>query len=95
MSLTINPTGSEETIEFFLSKEKHPIAFQNKVDELINCGLTELDAEKFIETTPFVMEVYCAPMLGVFLVESEALESTDIYNPYNGEVISSAAFIES
>lgn len=85
--LKINPQGTEEVIEIYLDSVKHPVAYNAKIDELIESGMTREEAEGFISTTPFVMELYYAPNQGLFLVESEAIESTEIYNPYCGEEI--------
>ncbi len=85
--LKINPQGTEEVVEIRLDPVKHPVAFDAKRQELVNAGMTRDEAERFILAVPFVMEVYYAPNQGLFLVESEAIESTDIHNPYDGEVV--------
>lgn len=81
-----NPDEAE-TIEIKLDKEKFPVAYANKKKELMTtCGMTDSEAEKFIDETTFVMELFYQPDRGLFLVESEAVESTEIYSPYTGEV---------
>ena len=73
-----------EVIDVYLDEVKHPRAFKTKLHELIESGLDEDAARKFIRDTPFVMEVYYDLNRGLFMVESEAVESTEIYNPYTG-----------
>ena len=73
-----------EAFDFYLDEAKHPRAFKTKLRELIESGLDEDAARKFIRDTPFVMEVYYDLNRGLFMVESEAVESTEIYNPYTG-----------
>lgn len=87
MKIQINPQGTEEVVEIYLHPLKHPVAFRNKVDELVSAGMTLEQAEHYLNTTPFVMEVYYAPNQGLFLVESEAIEFNDICNPYDGKTI--------
>lgn len=83
--LKVNPAGQEETFDFYLSEEKHPIAFKAKVDELINAGMSEEEAKEFINTTPFCMEVYYSTDRGLFMVESEPLDFITPFDPYTGE----------
>lgn len=80
-----NSPEQAEIIELFLSKDKTPIAYQKKVAELIKSGMTEKEAENFVSTTPFEMEFYYSDDLGLFLVESEAVEDANIVDPYTGE----------
>lgn len=80
-----NSPEQAEIIELFLSKDKTPIAYQKKVAELIKSGMTEQEAENFVSTTPFEMEFYYSDDLGLFLVESEAVEDANIIDPYTGE----------
>ena len=83
--LKINPAGTEEVIEIYLDPVKHPIAYAAKKQELINSGLSEKDAEDFILKTSFEMELYYSIDQGLFLIESEPLESITVYNPYDGQ----------
>jgi len=80
-----NSPEQAEIIELFLSKDKTPIAYQKKVAELIKSGMTEKEAEHFVSTTPFEMEFYYSDDLGLFLVESEAVENAILVDPYTGE----------
>lgn len=85
--LQINPQGTEEVFEIYLDPVKHPVAYNNKVEELIDSGMSREEADRFVQTMPFVLEVYYSQGQGLFLVESEAIEYNDIHNPYDGEVL--------
>ena len=87
MAIKINEPNHEEVIEVRLSREKTPIAFKEKLEELMEEGAfdTEKEAIEWIEKTPFVMEMYYAKDHGLFLVESEALEGGGIASPYTKE----------
>ena len=87
MAIKINEPNHEEVIEVRLSREKTPIAFKEKLDELMEEGAfdTEKEAIEWIEKTPFVMEMYYEKGYGLFLVESEALEGGGIASPYTKE----------
>lgn len=76
-----------ESIEFYLDKTKQPIAYNAKLKELIGAGMTKVEAENFIDETPLCLEMYYSADQGLFMVESEAVESCEIYNPYNGEML--------
>ena len=87
MAIKINEPNHEEVIEVRLSREKTPIAFKEKLDELMEEGAfdTEKEAIEWIEKTPFVMELYYEQGQGLFLVESEAIDNCDIVSPYTKE----------
>lgn len=76
-----------DTIEIFINEKDHPQVYQTKLNELIDSGFSEEQAKKFIFETPFVMEVYYSPYQGLFAVESDAVECSDIFNPYSGELL--------
>jgi uncharacterized HAD superfamily protein len=73
-----------ESFEIYLDKNKFPKAYEAKKQELIKSGLSPKEAEKLIDTTPFELEVYYSPDCGMFAVESEAVESIEIFDPYTG-----------
>lgn len=91
--LLVNEPRLAETIEVTLTPEKYPIAFERKVRELMEQGAfnTKEEAEKWVKSTPIILELYYEIDSGLFAVESEALESSpeSIYSPY-----SKAPFIE-
>lgn len=70
-----------------LTKDKFPIAFKNKVEELVEeCGVSEEEAEKMVSEMEIELEVYYEKGYGLFAIESEAVESGTIYSPYSGEL---------
>ena len=72
---------------FKLSKERTPIAFQNKVDELVEEGMSVEDAEKFVSNTEFELEIYYQQGWGLFAVQTDIVENCEeIMSPYNGDV---------
>ena len=87
MAIKINEPNHEEVIEVMLSREKTPIAFKEKLEELMEEGAfdTEKEAIEWIEKTPFVIEMYYEKGQGLFLVESEAIDNCDIVSPYTKE----------
>lgn len=84
-----NPDGSEEIIEVRLSKEKTPIAYKNKLDELLESGAfdTRAEAEKWLSENTIVLELYYEKHHGLFAVESDAIPSGGIHSPYSDKEI--------
>lgn len=87
MAIKINDPDHIEVIEVRLSREKTPIAFKNKLEELMEEKVfdNEKEAIEWIEKTPFVMEMYYEKGHGLFLVESDALDGVGIASPYTKE----------
>lgn len=87
--MKVNKVGQEETIGVLLTRRTFPIAFQNKLNELMEQGAfdNEEDATKWIESNPIVLEIMYEKHSGLFAVESEAIESGGIVSPYSGEEI--------
>lgn len=75
-----------------LTKEQYPIAFNNKVAELMEQDLftTKEEAEKAVSEMEIELELYYHKDYGLFAVESEAVESGTIYSPYSGELCQDA-----
>lgn len=92
MKLKKNEVEQVEIIEIILSPEKFPIAYAAKKRELVKNGMTEVEADKYIRTTPIAMEVYYEEDYGLFLVESEAVECATIYSPYTKEEMEECSF---
>ena len=84
-----NKVGQEETISVFLTRKSFPIAFQNKLNELMEQGAfnSEEEATRWIESNPIVLEIMYEKNNGLFAVESEAIESNCLMSPYSGEEI--------
>lgn len=87
MAIKINDPDHIEVIEVRLSREKTPITFKNKLEELMEEKAfdNEKEAIEWIEKTPFVMEMYYEKGHGLFLVESDALDCGGMVSPYTKE----------
>ena len=84
--VVINKPGAEEIIKVRLSKTETPVAYQKKLEELLEEGVfdTQEEAEKWLNQNPIVLELYYEKGCGLFAVESDALESSTIKSPYTG-----------
>lgn len=73
-------------IEVHLSEHQHPVAYSNKIKELLQTGLDREQAAQFLATNPFRLELYYETGSGLFAVESEALSGNaqSIVSPYSG-----------
>ncbi len=81
-----NNAENYESITITLDEERFPIAYAEKKRELMEiCGMSEEDAEKYIAESPIELEVYYQYGVGLFGVESEAVECSRIYSPYTQE----------
>ena len=87
--MKLNNSDNYESIFVQLSKEKTPIAWEQKVISNMNSGLSREEAEKEADKKMEV-EMYYDADAGLFLVEAEAVESGTIYNPYSGELMDEA-----
>ena len=91
--LELNLTEEAELLDTFkLTKEKFPIAYQKKMEELVEQGLTEQEAEDCLKEMEFELEVYYHKTYGLFAVESGAVESGNIYSPYNAQKYTNPQF---
>ncbi len=72
-------------IDVFLQPNTQP--YIARIAELVNAGMSEGEAENYLSTTPIQLELFYSADQGLFGVESEAVESCDIYNPYSGDEI--------
>lgn len=88
MAVKLNNYDNYESIKVTLSKGEYPIAYNNKIEELVEEGLykTTEDAENDNPTIEIEMEIYYEKHYGLFAVESEAVESGTIYSPYTSEL---------
>lgn len=75
-----------ETIDVTLGLHYHPNAYEAKKKELMACGMSSQEAMRALGV-PFELEVFYSPNNGLFAVESEALESAEIVDPYTGNVL--------
>ena len=78
-----------DSIDVYLSEERTPIVFERKIKELMEQGAfdKEEDARNWLRNTPITLELYYHIDCGLFGVESEAVECTDIYDPYDGTLM--------
>lgn len=86
-TIKANNENNYEPIKVTLTREKTPIAFQNKLDELMEQGAfdSEADAIEWIESTPIELELYYEKDRGLFAVEAESVEfHSDLVSPYTG-----------
>jgi len=88
--MKLHNSDQYESINILLDKHKHPIAFENRVQSLVNSGLTRKEALDFVRTTAIELELYYDKDAGLFGMEAEAVESGTIYNPYSGELMEDA-----
>ena len=74
MAVKLNGDDTYEPILVTLTKDKFPIAFENKVQELLEegCFETREEAEKVVSSYPIEIELYYEKGLGLFAVESGA-----------------------
>lgn len=88
MAVKLNNYDNYESIKVTLSKGEYPIAYNNKIEELVEEGLykTTEDAENDNPTIEIEMEIYYEKHYGLFAVESGAVESGTIYSPYTSEL---------
>lgn len=88
MSMILNDSDKIETINITISEEKMPIAYNNKIKELMSLGDYKTVEEAKADNPYFNldMEIYYEINNGFFMVEAEAVDSyAEIYSPYNGE----------
>ena len=88
-AIKMNDADNYESINIKLTKENTPIAYQNKLDELMDYKAfdTQAEAEKWLSETPIELELYYEYGYGLFGVEAEAIESMEIQSPYSGAPI--------
>ena len=88
MEDTIKIPVEAETIEVRLSPIKTPVAFNNKVKELVEeCGLSEEEAKREVLNMTFVLEVIYEKNCGLFAVESDTLDCSRVWSPYTQKEI--------
>ncbi len=85
--MKMNNSDNYESITVQLSKEKTPIAWEQRVQSLINSGMLFREAE-IMANEPIEVEMYYNINSGLFLVEAEAIEcGGSIHDPYSGELL--------
>lgn len=77
------PVNKEpELIEIRLTPEKTPVAYENKVGELVSDGMDREKAEKFVKDSVFELELYYEKDNGLFGVDPSSLEGGGCWSPY-------------
>lgn len=79
-----NNAEEYEPLDVYLTPEKMPVAYRNKVECLKLSGMSEEQACE-VALEPVELELYYEVGHGLFAVESEAVESGLIRSPYTGE----------
>lgn len=87
--LKINSAEQAEMLKpIKLTLADFPIAYNNKVEELIEeCGMSEEEAHQCLKDIEFNLEIYYQQGAGLFAVECEAVESGGVYSPYTGDLM--------
>lgn len=88
MAVKLNSAEECERLIIIVDKEQYPIAYRNKIEELVEqkCYDTIEDAERDNPTFEMDCEIYYDKHSGLFAVECGAVESATIYSPYSGEI---------
>ena len=69
-----------------LTEDKFPIAYKNKLNELIDNGMSEEDARNLLADGEIELELYYSYGYGLFAVESGAIDDgATIFDPYTGK----------
>lgn len=76
---------SPETIEVYLSEHGTPVAYKQKLSELIRTGMGEPEARSVLKNS-IELELIYHPDKGLFAIESEVVASAlPWYSPYSGQ----------
>jgi len=77
-----------DTLEVCVSQKSTPEIWERKVHELVHkSGMSMEEAERYLAATPIALELFYDIDRGLFAVEEEAGECTEIFNPYTGKEI--------
>lgn len=86
MAIKVNDENHIEYVNIQLSRDKTPIAFKNKLEDLMEKGFETEEAIEYIESVPIKMELYYEKGHGLIMVESDELDcNLDICSPYTKE----------
>ena len=89
MAVKLNNADNYEGIIIIIDKEQYPIAYRNKIEELVEqgCYPTIHDAEKDNPFFELECELYYDKHSGLFGVEAEAVAASaeSICSPYSGD----------
>lgn len=84
MVINKNKPEEYEPIMVVIGPVEHPKVYKAMMESYMKNGMTKAEAvAQMIQ--PFELELYFDPDSGLFAVESGAVDSTEIYNPYTKE----------
>lgn len=92
VKVKLNNGDDYEPINIILTEEEYPIAYNNKIEELVEQGLYA-DVEMAKLDNPRIeleCEIYYHKHSGLFAVECGAVDSGCVYSPYSGELCGDA-----
>lgn len=79
---------NDEIVSVSIDLRKYPTLYNNKIAELVKEGCTEDEAKEIIGEHPYIeIELYYEIGYGLFGVESDAVECTEVFSPYTKEVL--------
>ena len=83
--IKMNNAANYETISVTLTPERFPIAYKNKLEELMDVQAFDTieEAEAWIKSTPIELELYYENGYGLFGAEAEVIEDGWIRSPYS------------
>ena len=84
--MKLNKASQVEAIDITITKEKYPIVFENKVQELMeDCGMSREEADAEVEGMVIESEIYYHKSCGLCATEQGHVESGVVYDPYDGK----------
>ena len=88
MAFKLNSIDNYEPIKVKLSEIENPIAYNNKIEELVEQGCYSSIEKAKADNKEFEieLELYYEKDYGLFAVESGAVESGTIYSPYSKDI---------
>lgn len=85
----LNNSDQYESLMVHLTPQKTPIAYEQRVQDLMMGGMSRQEAGKNA-LKPYELELYYEPGVALFAVDSMAVESGTIYSPYSGDLCEDA-----
>jgi hypothetical protein len=83
-----NSADNYESINIVITKDRYPIAYRAKIEELVEQGYESIEqAEKDFPRFEIELELYYDKHSGLFGVEAEAISAgaESICSPYSGD----------
>lgn len=76
-----------EIVEVITTPQINSKLYRRRVRSLMQSGLSQSEAEKFVASTPLKLELFYDIELGGFAIDAEAVGNTPLYNPFTGKAI--------